>query len=112
MHLRVFAAALVSSLALLAPAWARAITNPQIPGLQVALKAQGYYRGPIDGIAGPMTARSVRSFQRHAGLVVDGVAGPITRGRLGRLGRPLFGEGRPLLRGGVGGGGSVRSVFR
>src|SRR3954469_15191846 len=111
MRLRVLAASVLFSLALLAPAMAHAITNPQIPGLQVALKAHGYYHGPIDGIAGPMTARGVRSFQRHAGLVVDGVAGPITRGRLGRLGRTLFGERRLLLRGSVGWDVSVLEFF-
>jgi peptidoglycan hydrolase-like protein with peptidoglycan-binding domain len=79
---------------------AKAITNPQIPGLQVALHAKGFYRGQIDGIAGPLTARGVRRFQRHAGLVVDGVAGPLTRAKMGRLGRPLFGR-RLLLQWGM-----------
>jgi peptidoglycan hydrolase-like protein with peptidoglycan-binding domain len=83
------------------PAPAAAFTNPQIPGLQVALKARGYYRGPIDGIAGPGTAGAVRSFQRHAGLKVDGLAGLRTRARLGRLGRPLFGA-RTLMTGRIG----------
>jgi hypothetical protein len=111
MHLRAFAAAVVVSLALLAPATAQAITNPQIPGLQAALKARGYYRAPIDGIAGPMTARAVRSFQRHAGLVVDGVAGPLTRRKLGRLGRPLFGHRHLLMRGDIGWDVSVLEFF-
>jgi hypothetical protein len=88
--------------ALLLPASAHAITNPQIPGLQVALRAHGLYRGPIDGIAGPMTASAVRRFQRKAGLVVDGVAGPRTRSKLGHLGRPLFGRRLLLQRGAVG----------
>ena len=83
--------------ALLLPARAHAITNPQIPGLQVALKAEGVYAGPIDGIAGPMTARGVRRFQRRAGLLVDGVAGPRTRAKLGRLGKPLQNRGDVLL---------------
>jgi hypothetical protein len=88
--------------ALLLPARAHAITNPQIPGLQVALKARGFYPGPIDGIAGPMTAHGVRAFQRHKRIVVDGVAGPITRRKLGRLGRPLFGQRHLMLVGSVG----------
>jgi soluble lytic murein transglycosylase-like protein len=88
--------------ALLLPARAHAITNPQIPGLQVALQEKGFYRGAIDGIAGPMTARAVRRFQRSAGLIVDGVAGPLTRAKLGRLGRPLFGRRLLLFRGKVG----------
>jgi len=111
MRLRVLAASVLFSFALVVPATAHAITNPQIPGLQVALRAHGYYRGPIDGIAGPMTASGVRGFQRHAGLVVDGVAGPLTRGRLGRLGRPLFGQRRLLMRGSVGWDVSVLEFF-
>jgi peptidoglycan hydrolase-like protein with peptidoglycan-binding domain len=93
------------------PAAAQAFTNPQVPGLQVALKAHGFYAGPIDGIAGPMTASGVRRFQRHAGIVVDGVAGPITRGKLGRLGRPLFGKRHLIMRGNVGWDVSVLEFF-
>ena len=74
-----------------APAPAAALTNPQIPGLQVALDARGFDPGPIDGVAGPATVRAVRAFQRRARLKPDGLAGPQTRARLGRLGRPLFG---------------------
>jgi peptidoglycan hydrolase-like protein with peptidoglycan-binding domain len=80
---------------------ASAVTNPQIPGLQVALAAKGLYRGPIDGIAGPLTAAAVRDFQRSSGLTVDGLAGPRTRRALGRLGRPLFGS-RTLSRRAIG----------
>src|SRR6185312_322408 len=101
--------AVVAALAL--PASARAVTNPQIPGLQVALKAHGFYSGPIDGIAGPMTANGVRQFQRRVGIVVDGVAGPITRGKLGRLGRPLFGKRHLLVSGYVGWDVSVLEFF-
>lgn len=100
MRSRKLVACLVVLAALLLPAQAHAITNPQIPGLQVALKARGFYAGAIDGIAGPLTARGVRKFQRSAGLVVDGVAGPLTRAKLGRLGKPLFGR-RVLIRHGM-----------
>lgn len=89
------------AVAALAAEPAAAYTNPQIPGLQVALQARGLYRGSIDGIAGPLTARGVRDFQRSAGLEVDGLAGPRTRRALGRLGRPLFGT-RTLARGAIG----------
>ena len=102
MRSRRLVACLAVLAALVLPARAHAITNPQIPGLQVALKTKGFYRGAIDGIAGPLTAHAVRRFQRTAGLVVDGVAGPLTRGKLGRLGRPLFGGRHLLLRGSVG----------
>src|SRR5947208_3457033 len=89
-------AAVIAALAL--AGGASAVTNPQIAGLQVALRAWGLYRGPVDGIAGPMTSRAVRTFQRHHNLQVDGVAGPQTRRALGRVGRPLFGR-RTLVRG-------------
>ena len=38
-----------------------------------------YYKGLIDGVAGPMWDAAVRSFQRDNGLVVDGHFGPISR---------------------------------
>jgi peptidoglycan hydrolase-like protein with peptidoglycan-binding domain len=93
--------ATLAAAALLAAAPAQALTNPQIPGLQVALRTHGYYRGAVDGIAGPLTAGAVRSFQRKHGLHADGLAGARTRVALGRLGRPLFGR-RTLVRGRIG----------
>ena len=86
------AATLIVLLALLGSAAARAATvNPQIAGLQVALRANGLYLGPIDGIAGPRTSAAVHAFQRKKGLPV-GVANLRTRLALGPLGRPLFGS--------------------
>ena len=100
---RVVLVSLVLVAALAAPAVAAGAgyTNVQIAGLQVALKARGIYTGPVDGVSGPETARSVRIFQRRAGLTVDGIAGPQTRAALGTLGRPLFGR-RILKRGRTG----------
>src|SRR6267142_998897 len=66
------AGALAAGLAAAAPAGA---LNPQHAGLQVALRAQGLYLGPIDAIADARTRRE-----------------------LGPLGTPLFGS-RPLVRG-------------
>jgi hypothetical protein len=80
---------LVLAIALAAASTAAA--RPQVAGLQVALRAHGFYRGPVDGIYGPATARGLRRFQRKAGLVVDGRLGPATRTALGRVGRPAFG---------------------
>jgi hypothetical protein len=65
--------------------------NPQTAGLQVALRAEGLYRGPIDAIAGPETVAAVRAFQRLQGLHVTGLADARTRAAMGPLGRPLFG---------------------
>jgi hypothetical protein len=111
MRSRKLVACLVVLAALLLSAQAQAVTNPQIPGLQVALKARGCYAGRIDGIAGPLTARGVRRFQRRAGLVVDGIAGPLTRAKLGRLGKPLFGRRHLIGRGAVGWDVSVLEFF-
>jgi LysM repeat protein len=80
---------------------ARALTKVQVPGVQVALKRHGYYGGPIDGIAGPLTKRGIRNFQRSKGLEPDGVVGRRTRAAFGRFGGPLFGV-RVLKRGTAG----------
>ena len=91
----VCAGALAAGLAAAAPVGA---TNPQHAGLQVALRAQGLYLGPIDAIIGPRTVAAVRTFQRTHGLPATGIADVRTRRELGPLGTPLFGS-RPLLRG-------------
>jgi N-acetylmuramoyl-L-alanine amidase len=75
--------------------------NPQVAGLQVALKAHGLYTGAIDGVSGPGTVAAVKLFQAQKGLAVDGRAGQRTRAALGPLGRPLLGR-RDLARGAVG----------
>jgi hypothetical protein len=88
-------AAASAALALAPPAGA---FNPQIAGLQIALRQHGLYRSSIDGIQGPRTVRAVRTFQRRHRLAADGIAGPRTRAALGPRGRPLFGT-RALRRG-------------
>jgi LysM repeat protein len=91
---------ILAVVALAAPSVAHARGNPQIAGLQVALRAHGLYLAQIDGIAGPRTAAAVRTFQRRHGLPV-GVADARTRAALGPLGRPLFGS-RTLRQGDFG----------
>jgi len=44
------------ALGLLASPAALASADPEIAGLQVALRSKGLYFGTIDGVAGPMTA--------------------------------------------------------
>lgn len=100
MKSRAAALVLVAGLAVALAPPARA-ANPQIAGLQVALRAHGLYAGAIDGIAGPKTRQAVIAFQRRAGLVVDGRAGIRTRTALGPLGRPLLGR-RLVSRGAFG----------
>jgi peptidoglycan hydrolase-like protein with peptidoglycan-binding domain len=85
---KVLAAVLAAGLACaLAPASRAA--GPQAAGLQVALRAWGFYDGPVDAVAGPSTRAAVRAFQQREGLPVDGIAGRETRRALGPLGRPL-----------------------
>ena len=69
-------------------------SNPQIAGLQVALRAYGLYNGSIDAIAGPKTVRATKAFQRRAGIFVDGLPGRRRAGRSGRSVRRSSGGGR------------------
>ncbi len=89
-----------AALALVAPAAAHAEVNPQIAGLQVALRAHGLYLAQIDGVAGPRTAAAIHRFQSEHHLPV-GYADARTRTALGPLGRPLFGS-RVLRKGDFG----------
>ena len=87
----------------LAAAWAAAapagaVLNPQHAGLQVALRAQGLYDGPIDAIVGPRTVAAIRVFQKTHGLRITGLADAHMRRELGPFGTPLFGA-RTITRG-------------
>src|SRR3954452_18941274 len=93
----------ITAVAACAAAWGAASAdaaslNPQHAGLQVALRAQGLYLGPIDALVGPRTVAAVRAFQRTHGLRSTGIADVRTRRALGPLGTPLFGS-RTLTRG-------------
>jgi len=94
-----FRLALAGALAagLAAPTTASAL-NPQHAGLQVALRAQGLYDGPIDAIVGPRTVAAIRAFQHTHGLRVTGLADVRMRRALGPFGTPLFGA-RTITRG-------------
>ncbi len=70
----------------------QALASPQQAGDQVALRALGLYRGPIDGQVGPLTRAAVEAAQSRAHLPVTGVITTRTRNSFGRLGRPLFGK--------------------
>jgi murein DD-endopeptidase MepM/ murein hydrolase activator NlpD len=75
--------------------------DPGVAALRVGLQARGLYKGPIDGISGPGTAKAVRRLQKRARITVDGVVGPQTRRALGHFGRHALGS-RPLKTGNTG----------
>lgn len=51
--------------------------------LQNALKAQGYYKGAVDGVYGAEVTAAVTAFQKGRSLRADGIAGPATMQALG-----------------------------
>jgi hypothetical protein len=57
--------------------------SPLSVDVQSALARRGYYRGPIDGIVGPVTRSAIAGYQRDNGLAVTGT---ITDGLVADLG--------------------------
>ncbi len=70
------------------------MTGDDVTALQTRLAEMGYNTGRPDGIFGLLTDQSVRDFQRHRGLIDDGVFGAETYKELNRIGRMVTG-GRP-----------------
>lgn len=92
----------IAALAVLAFAGpAAAAATPSVAALQVALRAQGLYAGPVDGLQGPQTTAGLQALHRRAGITCDGTVDARTRGALGTLGRPLLGQ-RELAAGALG----------
>lgn len=77
-------AVLVAFVSTAAASTGRAIGDPAIAALQVALVRQGLYHGPVDGLDKQATTFAVDAFQSRRGLVIDGIAGAKTRRALGR----------------------------
>jgi murein DD-endopeptidase MepM/ murein hydrolase activator NlpD len=101
MHARaLLALPLVLVVAALSPC-ASAADRAGVAALQVGLRSHGLYRGPIDGLDGPGTAKAIRKLQKRAHITVDGVVGPQTRRALGRFARHRLGS-RPLKSGKAG----------
>lgn len=59
-----------------------ALTKADIVQMQEWLDATGCDVGANDGVIGPLTIASLKSFQKGAGLTVDGVYGPKTKAAL------------------------------
>jgi peptidoglycan hydrolase-like protein with peptidoglycan-binding domain len=69
--------------------------DPAVAASQVALRAEGYYHGPVDGISGAATRGALRTLQSAHGLRADGELGRRTAALLGvfvprRLGTRLL----------------------
>ncbi len=63
--------------------WANAIAD--VAAYQKQLATLGFYKGTVDGLAGPLTATAIRAYQNsHPDLVADGIVGPATRASLAR----------------------------
>jgi hypothetical protein len=75
--------------------------DPDIAGLQTALKVKGFYRGRIDGLRGPQTTAALRAFRRRSRIRSSSLVDRRTRSALGALGRPWYGS-RLLRRGDIG----------
>jgi lysozyme len=57
----------------------------EIRALQSDLATLGFYRGALDGLAGPATRDAIAAYQQaHPDLVVDGIAGPATKASIAR----------------------------
>jgi peptidoglycan hydrolase-like protein with peptidoglycan-binding domain len=64
------------------PIIARGSTGTAVRQAQTALSALNFYLGALDGIFGPQTEASVKTFQFTAGLRADGIIGPQTWNKL------------------------------
>jgi hypothetical protein len=63
-----------------------------VAALQVGLRAQHLYAGPIDGLAGPLTNAGLKRLQQAHKMRADGRLGAPERRALGLLGAPLLGQ--------------------
>ncbi|HWQ02695.1 MAG TPA: peptidoglycan DD-metalloendopeptidase family protein [Gaiellaceae bacterium] len=90
------AALLAVTLALIAPAAARAVGDADVAALQVGLAAHDLYAGDVDGYAGPLT---IAGLGRLSGATTP--VSPQTRDALGDFGTHPLGS-RPLIMGTTG----------
>jgi soluble lytic murein transglycosylase-like protein len=84
---------LAAAFAVAAPAHAAHVrARASVAALQIGLRANGLYAGPIDGIAGPLTRAGLIRLQRSHGMRPDGKVTVAVRRALGKLGAPLLGQ--------------------
>jgi peptidoglycan hydrolase-like protein with peptidoglycan-binding domain len=62
--------------------WSRNLSQDEIRQAQQQLAAQGLYRGPVDGLAGPEMQRALARFQQQNRLRRTGTLDPDTMNRL------------------------------
>jgi peptidoglycan hydrolase-like protein with peptidoglycan-binding domain len=70
-------------------AWNTSASRTTVRSAQTQLKNDGFYKGAIDGIDGPMTHAAIRKFQHSNNLAVNGRLDSQTRTQLGL---PVSGE--------------------
>lgn len=57
--------------------------DQEISQVQAALQEEGYYRGAVDGVLGPMTRQAIAAYQRDRGLAITTVIDQPTLQSLG-----------------------------
>lgn len=92
MLFRGFALALLGSLCIAVPVASadRPHPDPDVAGLQTALKLKGFYEGRIDGLRGPLTRAALRALRAKYRLPTSNLVDRRTRIALGALGRHRF----------------------
>ncbi|CAN5373227.1 hypothetical protein BH18ACT12_BH18ACT12_08910 [soil metagenome] len=90
--MRAFAATGVLVIALTLVGSALAAGKSDVAALQVGLRLEGAYAGPVDGLYGPRTANGIRDVERRAGLPLTGRISARMRLALGAFGQPELGS--------------------
>jgi peptidoglycan hydrolase-like protein with peptidoglycan-binding domain len=71
-----------SSVSTASRAASNSLTREQLKRVQAVLKAQGLYKGQVDGIYGKLTNAAVKQFQQKNGLAVTGSIDAATESKL------------------------------
>ena len=76
--------------------WSRSISQDEVRQAQQQLQAQGLYRGPVDGKAGPEMQRALARFQQQNGLRRTATLDEQTMSRLGGTGPAMGSSAAPM----------------